>query len=106
MSARGYGMLRPYVVPETLEELIGPVGGVITLPRHLDWGPKRSYHLDQIADARLLYMRVIRESATPADLRQFLNAAMLRRLWPELVLPPPVRALWVDRFPELRHQAA
>lgn len=106
MHARGYGALRPYVVPEILEELTGPVDGVIMLPRHLDWGPKRSYRLDQIADARLLYMRVIRESATPADLRQFLNAAMLRRLWPELVLPPPVRALWIARFPELQRQAA
>ncbi|WP_449066565.1 hypothetical protein [Planomonospora algeriensis] len=51
-------------------------------------------------------MRVIRESATPADLRQFLNAGTLRRLWPELVLPPRVRALWIERFPELQRQAA
>ncbi|WP_326636649.1 hypothetical protein OG884_24700 [Streptosporangium sp. NBC_01755] len=93
-------------MPTTLEELVGPVDGVVMLPRHLDWGPKRGYHLDQLADARLLYMRVIRESATPADLRQFLNAAMLRRLWPEVVLPPPVRVLWGARFPELQRQAA
>ncbi|MGP3917427.1 hypothetical protein [Nonomuraea sp. 10N515B] len=106
MDGRGYGALRPYVVPATLEELTGPTTGVITLPRHLDWGPERSYDLDQIADARLLYMRVIRESATPDDLQRFLNAALLRRLWPELVLPPRVQALWLDRFPELRRQAA
>lgn len=106
MEARGYGALRPYVVPATLEELTGPSRGVISLPRHLDWGPKRSYDLEQIADARLMYMRVIRESATPDDLRRFLNTALLRRLWPELVLPPRVRALWLGRFPELQHQAA
>lgn len=106
MEARGYGALRPYVVPETLEELAGPTKGVITLPRHLDWGPERQYRLDQIADVRLMYMRVIRESATPDDLRRFLNAALLLRLWGELVLPPRVRALWHDRFPELKRQAA
>jgi hypothetical protein len=106
MDAKGYGALRPYVVPATLEELTGPVESVITLPRRLDWGPERQYHLDQIADARLLYMRVIRESATVDDLRHFLNAALLRRLWPELVLPPRVRALWIGRFPELQRQAA
>lgn len=106
METRGYGALRPYVVPETLEELTGPTEGVITLPRHLDWGPERHYHLDQIADARLMYMRVIRESATPDDLRRFLNASLLRKLWGQLVLPPRVRALWLDRFPELQRQAA
>ncbi|GGO05883.1 hypothetical protein GCM10010116_11550 [Microbispora rosea subsp. aerata] len=106
MDARGYGALRPYVVPTTLEELAGPVEGVVVLPRHLDWGPERRYHLDQIADVRLLYMRVIRESATPDDLRCFLNASLLRKLWSQLVLPPRVRALWLDRFPELQRQAA
>ncbi|GAA1022020.1 hypothetical protein Aple_084060 [Acrocarpospora pleiomorpha] len=106
MDAKGYGALRPYVVPVTLEELNGPVTGTITLPKHLDWGPKRLYNLDQIADARLLYMRVIRESATPDDLRRFLNASLLRKLWHELILPPRVRAMWLDRFPELQRQAA
>src|SRR5437868_6800386 len=101
MEARGYGALRPYVVPATLEELTGPIRGVISLPRHLDWGPERSYDLEQLADARLMYMRVIREGATPDDLRHLLNVARLRRLWTELVLPPRVRALWLDRFPEL-----
>ncbi|MFI7034688.1 hypothetical protein ACIBK1_38765 [Microbispora rosea] len=106
MDARGYGALRPYAVPATLEELTGPVEGVVVLPRHLDWGPERRYHLDKIVDARLMYMRVIRESATPDDLRRFLNASLLRKLWPQLVLPPRVRALWLDRFPELQRQAA
>ncbi len=106
MDVRGYGAVRPYVVPDTLEELAGPVRGIVSLPHHLDWGPKRSYDLEQVADARLMYMRVIRESATPDDLRHFLNASLLRRLWPELVLPPRVRALWLDRFPELQRQAA
>jgi hypothetical protein len=106
MVAKGYGAVRPYVVPDTLEELTGPVTGVIALPHHLDWGPRRSYDVEQTADARLMYMRVIRESATPDDLRRFLNASLLRTLWPELVLPPRVRALWSSRFPELQRQAA
>lgn len=95
-------MLRPYVVPATLEELDGPPTGTIELPRHLDWGPERLYHLDQISDVRLLYTRVIRESATPDDLRRHLNATILREVWPDLVLPPRVRTLWLERFPELR----
>ncbi|NRQ34040.1 hypothetical protein HII36_19600 [Nonomuraea sp. NN258] len=106
MNARGYGALRPYAVSATLDELTGPTSGIVVLPLRLDWGPRRSYDLDQLTDARLMYMRVIRESATPDDLRRYLNASLLRRLWPELVLPPRVKALWLDRFPELRTQAA
>ncbi|MEU4227551.1 hypothetical protein AB0F17_24940 [Nonomuraea sp. NPDC026600] len=88
-------------MPATLDELTGPVKGVLTLPRHIDWGPERQHDLDLIADARLLYMRVIRESSTLDDLRRFLSASVLRKLWPELVLPPRVHPLWLDRFPEL-----
>ncbi len=106
MDPKGYGALRPYVVPATLEELSGPVTGTVKLPRHIDWGPERAYRLDQITDVRLLYMRVIRESATPDDLRQFLNATILRRVWHELVLPPRVRSLWHERFPDLQRRAA
>jgi hypothetical protein len=29
--------VRPYVLPESLEPLTGPVGGVVRLPRHLAW---------------------------------------------------------------------
>ncbi len=105
MSAMGYAAVRPYTVPDTLEELTGPTGGVVELPGHLDWGPRRVYNLDDFSDTRLLYMRVIRESTHVQDLRRFLNAQILMRLWPELVLPPRVRALWENRFPRLGRAA-
>lgn len=101
----GYAAIRPYTVPDTLEELTGPARGVVELPGHLDWGPRRVYNLDDFSDTRLLYMRVIRESSHVADLRRFLNAQILMRLWPQLVLPTRVRALWQDRFPSLGHAA-
>lgn len=99
--SRGYAATRPYVTPASLDELTGPTGGPITLPGHIDWGPRRTYDLDNFADVRLLYMRVIRESASAEDLRHFLNARILRQVWPHLVLPPRTRALWEGRFPEL-----
>ena len=105
MSAMGYAAVRPYTVPDTLEELTGPAGGVVELPGHLDWGPRRLYNLDDFSDLRLLYMRVIRESMHVEDLRRFLNAQVLMHLWPQLVLPPRVRALWEDRFPSLSRAA-
>ncbi len=105
MSAMGYAAVRPYLVPDTLEELTGPTGGVVELPGHLDWGPRRVYNLDDFSDSRLLYMRVVRESTHVEDLRRFLNAQVLMRLWPELVLPTRVRALWESRFPTLGRAA-
>jgi Phage integrase family len=105
VSAMGYAAVRPYTVPDTLEELTGPTGGVVELPGHLDWGPRRVYNLDDFSDTRLLYMRVIRESTHVEDLRRFLNAQVLMHLWPQLVLPPRVRALWEDRFPSLGRAA-
>ncbi|HEX9033390.1 MAG TPA: hypothetical protein VF834_16240 [Streptosporangiaceae bacterium] len=105
MSAMGYAAARPYTVPETLDELTGPTRGAIELPGHLDWGPRRVYNLDDFSDSRLLYMRVIRESTHVEDLRRFLNVQVLKRLWPELVLPPRVRALWENQFPSLGRAA-
>jgi len=105
VNAMGYAAVRPYTVPETLDELTGPTSGVVELPGHLDWGPRREYNLDDFSDSRLLYMRVIRESTHVEDLRRFLNAQVLTRLWPQLVLPARVRALWQDRFPSLGHAA-
>jgi len=105
VSAMGYAAVRPYTVPDTLDELTGPTSGVVELPGHLDWGPRREYDLDDFSDSRLLYMRVIRESTRVEDLRRFLNAQVLTRLWPQLVLPARVRALWQDRFPSLGRAA-
>lgn len=101
----GYAAVRPYTVPGTLDELTGPTAGVVELPGHLDWGPRRQYNLDDFSDTRHLYMRVIRESTHVEDLRRFLSAQVLMRLLPQLVLPPRVRALWEDRFPSLGRAA-
>jgi hypothetical protein len=95
---RGYAAAQPHVAPESLDELTGPTVGEVVLPTRLDWGPVRSYRLDDPADLRLLYERVIREALRIDDLRTFLNRELLISLWPTLFLPAPVRALWEQRF--------
>lgn len=101
MNVRGYAAARPYVAPVSLDELTGPTNGKVTLPGHLDWGPRRIYDLDNPSDVRLFYMRVVRESTRVKDLHRFLNAELLQRTWPDLILPPRTRTLWESRFPEL-----
>ncbi|MGW7825109.1 hypothetical protein ACWGLF_45655 [Streptomyces puniciscabiei] len=96
-----YAEARPYALPTSLAELRGPTSGTVELPRHIDWGPRYLYDLQDEADVIVMYERVIREAQSPADLIRFLDAATLRRLWPALFLPGPVRAAWQWRFPEL-----
>jgi hypothetical protein len=48
-----------------------------------------------------MYETVLREATSPDDLSQWLDEATLVRLWPELVLPPQVRHLWENHFPQL-----
>ncbi|MER6075471.1 hypothetical protein ABT187_43205 [Streptomyces sp. NPDC001817] len=96
-----YAEARPYALPTSLAELRGPTSGTVELPRHIDWGPRYLYDLQDEADVIVMYERVIREAQSPADLIRFLDAATLRRRWRALFLPSPVRAAWQRRFPEL-----
>ena len=45
---------------------------------------------------------VLREAIRPDELRDWLDAAFLRQVWPELYLPRSVRRAREDRHPELR----
>jgi hypothetical protein len=101
-----YAAAKPYTLPTALAELDGPTTGTVTLPRHLDWGPRYVYDLADQADVVLMYERVIREAQTPADLETYLNGPLLRQLWADLFLPLPVRTAWQSRFPELAAKAA
>ena len=70
-----YVDVRPYVVPDTLGELTGPLNGVVELPPHLAWSGLRSYDLGDGRQLGLLYETVIRESMDSADIDSYLNAA-------------------------------
>ncbi|WP_166354979.1 hypothetical protein [Phytoactinopolyspora limicola] len=96
-----YSEQRPYVVPETLEELTGPTQGEVTLPNHLDWSEQGTYNLDDRRELSVMYERVLREAGHVRDLRRYVNGVMLRRVWPHLFLPHRVRTPWEERFPEL-----
>lgn len=97
-----YADRRPYAVPDSLNELTGPVSGHVVLPTALDWSQQSRYDLGFDKDRRRLYETVIREASGPADLHRYLNNGLLHGMWPALWLPARPRALWEDRFPELR----
>jgi hypothetical protein len=102
MAGRTSAENRPYLLPETLGELAGPVTGVIQLPLRLDWSERTEFHLDDLAERNVMCERVIREATRADDLRSYLNEQVLRQAWGRLFLPARVRRSWDDRFPELR----
>ncbi len=92
---------KPYVLPQSLDLLAGPVTGVVRLPRQLAWSGGAAYDLDVPGRVVDLYRTVIIEATSPDELHRYLNAGTLRRLWSYLWLPPAVRQLWQARFADL-----
>jgi hypothetical protein len=89
------------VIVDRLDELTGPTFGVVRLPDHLDWSGSPSYDLDDPDSMASLYRAVLREAQQADDLRTWLSADHLVRLWPQLYLPPKIRRIWEERFPPL-----
>ena len=88
VSGRSYPENRPYLLPETLGELTGPVVGMVQLPLRLDWTERVEFHLDDPAARNVMYERVIREATRPEDLRSYLNGTVLRETWRQLFCRP------------------
>ncbi|MEU9834275.1 hypothetical protein AB0D67_22345 [Streptosporangium sp. NPDC048047] len=100
-----YASRRVYLVPADLDELIGPMVGVVELPTHLDWSEQRVYDLADDSHVGLMYERVIREASQLDDLRTYLNRETLVRIWPSLYLPVQARRAWEACFQNLLRTA-
>lgn len=90
----------PYHAPESLDALQGPAHGVIEVPVTVHWGPQSAWNLDVEGEAVFAYQQLVREGTPPVQ-TELLNAEVLKRVWPRLVLPERSRQLWESRFPEL-----
>ncbi len=96
-----YSARKPYVVVDSLDALRGPTTGTVRLPNHLDWSGNATYDLAKPARLASMYKTVLNEAATVEDLARWLDGPMLVELWPSLWLPPRLRQLWEQRFPQL-----
>jgi len=97
---------RTVVVTHTLDELCGPVTGVVELPNRLLWRPNRSVDLADPWSLAWMYALVLREARQLDDLRSWIDGPTLVRLWPDLNLPRGVRLAWEDHHPVLRQVRA
>jgi hypothetical protein len=57
VTGGAYAENRPYLLPETLSELTGPVSGTVVLPLRLDWTERAEFHLDDSAERNVMYER-------------------------------------------------
>ena len=91
----------PVILPHSLDDLQGPMEGVVTLPSHLDWSPVRTYDCSDRMRVRTLYRTVLREAATVNDSTTWVNRRRLCSVWSDLILPDRVREAWELAYPEL-----
>lgn len=89
-------------LPAALEELRGPVTGVVELPVHVAWSGMSAYDLGKPRQCMGLYRTVLHEGLRE-DLPRYLNHDLLLQLWPTLrrLVGRTVRTVWEDAFPQL-----
>jgi hypothetical protein len=90
-----------YLVPDELDDLHGPAAGTVELPLHLDWGPERTYNVDDAGSCSVLYQLTLQNSGSIEEICRIVHAGRLTALWPTMILPARCRQLWETTFPQL-----
>jgi len=89
------GRGRAVYVPELLPRLPADRAlGRVCLPLHLNWSqPGREFNLADRRQRARVYEIVLREGSGE-DIIDYIDGVLLADLWPDLVLPTPVRRAW------------
>lgn len=102
------GRGRAVYVPDRLPRLpVERALRTVALPLHLNWWqPGREFDLSDRQQRARVYEIVLREGAAD-DITDYIDGALLADLWPELILPAPVRRQWQPLIDTVRgHTAA
>lgn len=96
----------PEKLPDSLDDLVGPASGVVTLPLHVCWTGMNTFDLSVFKHRLVMYHTVITEGQA-RDYVDFLNRHHLLTDWYVLrnSFGPTYRDPWEDRFAELRAEA-
>jgi hypothetical protein len=70
-------------LPKRIEDLRGPVKGVILLPRNLSWPGMRECDVGDDRGRRSLYGMLLAQGQR-SDIARFINGGLLRQDWPLL----------------------
>jgi hypothetical protein len=78
----------------------------VHLPLHLHWSARpRTFDLRDRAQRARVYEIVLREGG-PTDILTYVDGVLLAELWPDLVLPQEVRAMWTALMDRAMTEAA
>lgn len=90
-------------LPASLDDLGGPVSGVVEPPLTVVWSGLRAFDLEDPFERMGLYRTVLAEGMRD-DLCTVLDRGILLDLWPTLrtLVPRALRAVWEGAFEELR----
>jgi hypothetical protein len=88
-------------LPPALDQLAGPIDGVVELPLDLAWSGDRRFDLADPVQRYLYHMTVLTSAVTREHYTRWLNASLLCGDWSRLRLPRPLRETWQAHFPEL-----
>ena len=78
---------------------------VVTLPLHIKWSGPRTYDLADPVALRRVYELVLREG-TADDVRRYVDAAVLRDVLDDLLLPAHITLLWREVLADLGRPSA
>ncbi len=95
-GSRVAGWSRPVFSVVALEQMRGPLSGLVSLPLSVHSsgaGPGEEFDFADPASRRAAY-QIILTSGDANDAAHLLNADELLRLWPSLWLPAHVRRAW------------
>ena len=94
--------VKPYEIVDSLDELQGPISGVITPPVDVYWsGLRRDFDVADDRQRRRLYQATL-SHGRHEHLTAFLNRDYLLRDWVHLSLDERIVELWTERFPEFK----
>jgi len=86
-------------LPDQIDELRGPVRGVVMLPMHLSWPGMRECDVSDEATRRSMYGMLLSQGKSN-DIVRFINAELLTADWPQIAasLEPKLRRLCERAF--------
>ncbi|WP_227997519.1 hypothetical protein [Nocardia australiensis] len=96
-----FAEVTPYEVVDSLTELHGPEHGTLHLPVELAWSGRTEFDLSDDYDQTAAY-KIVLEEGTRRHLRELVSGRLLSAIWSQMRPARPVRALWENKFPQLR----
>lgn len=92
-----------YAIPNSLDDLNGPAGGMMLLPTSIHWAKKGGSTVDlSTRGGRSIAYGAAMGEGTLEQVCGIVNGEHLLREWDTIPKALRMTALWEDRFPELK----